>query len=78
MQKMANEERLRFKVIDFSCSTCLNAFRKKLRSVEGVTDVLSNAVTNEIYVYFDPEIVEPERIESTIKGIGYKTIREYD
>ncbi|MDG6935226.1 MAG: heavy-metal-associated domain-containing protein [Nitrososphaerota archaeon] len=69
-------EKVKYKIIDFSCVTCTKAIKKRLDKMNGVEDVRTNPILNEIYIYFDPSVTGPEKIEDEVKRTGYKAIRE--
>jgi copper chaperone CopZ len=68
-------ERLRLRVIDASCSTCVIPVRRTLEKALGVEWVGANPVLDLISVDYDPSLTNPDRILSEVKKTGYTAVR---
>ena len=67
-------DRLRLRLVDASCSTCLPVIRRELEKVRGVQWVLANPVLDMIFVDYDPSLVSPEEILLAVKRAGYTAV----
>ncbi len=68
-------ERLRLRLVDASCSTCIIPVRRALERVVGVEWVGANPVLDIIFVDFDPSLTGPDRILSEVRKTGYTAVR---
>lgn len=55
-----------------SCMVCATRVKKALSSLEGVSDAEVNLGDRQARVRFDPAKVSPERLASTVGGLGYR------
>jgi P-type Cu+ transporter len=60
-----------FAVRGVDCVTCALAIEKQLRRVEGVKDVKSAIMLNEVFVYYDDAETNQEEIAEGIRKSGY-------
>jgi len=60
-----------FSVKGIDCVTCSIALEKKLRSLEGVKEVRTALMLNNIFVDYDGERLDPSRIMEAIRESGY-------
>lgn len=67
-------DRLKLRLVDASCATCLPGIRRELEKVRGVEWVLANPVLDLIFVDYDPSLVGPEEILSAIKRSGFTAV----
>lgn len=63
-----------FRIVNFSCSSCLSIIRRSLNKIDGIQAVGINYITDKVYVDYDPEKVTPEQIKRAISKAGYKTL----
>ncbi len=68
-------ERLRLRLVDASCATCVVPVRRVLERVIGVEWVCANPVLNLIFVDYDPRLTDPDHIISEVEKTGYKAVR---
>ena len=54
-----------------SCVTCALAIERQVKRVEGVEDVKSSIMLNEVFVDFDPSKTDVSRITEAIRKTGY-------
>ncbi len=64
-------DRLRLRLVDASCSTCLPAIKKELEKIEGIEWVGTNPILEAIFVDYDPQLIRREQVLSAIKRSGY-------
>lgn len=55
-----------------SCMVCATRVKKALSSLQGVSEAEVNLGDRQASVRFDPAKVSPERLTSTINGLGYR------
>ena len=65
------------RIIDVSCTSCVRVIRKELMKRNGILDVKTSPILNEIYVYYESGGVAPEEIEEMVRRSGYKAVRAY-
>lgn len=68
-------DRLKLRLVDASCATCLPGIKRELEKVRGVEWVHANPVLDLIFVDYDPSLVGPEEILSVIKRSGFTAVR---
>ncbi len=68
-------ERLRLRLVDASCATCVVPVRRALERVIGVEWVSANPVLDLIFVDYDPRLTDPDHIISEVKKTGYTAVR---
>ncbi len=68
-------ERLRLRLVDASCATCVVPVRRALERVIGVEWVSANPVLDLIFVVYDPRLTDPDHIISEVKKTGYTAVR---
>ncbi len=68
-------ERLRLRVVDASCSTCILPLRRVLERALGVEWVEANPVLDLVFVDYDPSLTDPDHILSEVRKTGYTAVR---
>jgi len=68
-------DRLKLRLVDASCATCLPGIKRELEKVRGVEWVLANPVLDLIFIDYDPSLVGPEEILLAVKRAGYTAVR---
>lgn len=68
-------DRIKLRLVDASCATCLPGIRRELEKVRGVEWVHANPVLDLIIVDYDPSLVGPEEILSVVKRSGFTAVR---
>jgi copper chaperone CopZ len=66
------QERLALRIIDLSCTSCARVIRKELMKRNGILEVKTNPILNEVYVYYKSGSVPPEEIVEVVRRSGYK------
>ncbi|GIP53901.1 heavy metal translocating P-type ATPase [Paenibacillus vini] len=65
-----------FQITGMTCAACANRIEKGLNKLEGVSAANVNFALEKASVSFDPAIVDINRMEETIKKLGYGTAKE--
>jgi copper chaperone CopZ len=65
-------ERLALRIVDLSCTSCAKVIRGELMKRNGILEVKTNPIMNEIYVDYESGSVSPEEIEGVVRKSGYK------
>jgi copper chaperone CopZ len=68
-------DRLKLRLVDGQCASCLPAIRRELEKVRGIEWVGTNPVLDLIFVDFDPKLVGVEEILSLVEKSGYTAVR---
>ena len=68
-------DRLRLRLVEESCASCIPSIRRELDKIEGVQWVGANPVLDLIFVDYDPGLIDVDRIVSAIKKSGYTAFR---
>ncbi len=68
-------DRLRLRLVDESCATCLPGIRRMLEKADGVEWVGANPILDLIFVDFDPDLIAPEQILRMVERSGFKAVR---
>ncbi len=68
-------ERLRLRLVDASCATCVVPVRRALERVIGIEWVSANPVLELIFVDYDPRLTGADHIISEVKKTGYTAVR---
>ncbi len=68
-------KRISLQIIDMSCISCAKIIRKRLEGSRGVKDVKVNPILNAVYVDYEPDEINEEEIEETVKKLGYTAVR---
>lgn len=58
---------------ELSCPSCIPKIEKTLGRLEGVTHAKVHFNTKRIEVEHDAERVEPERLRTAVREVGYET-----
>ncbi len=64
--------RLHRKIYGIQCSFCVETIYKALSKVEGVKKVYVSMAHEELFVDYDPSIIDEEVIEETLESLGYR------
>lgn len=75
MSNPSNTKKLRLRLVDADCSSCIASIRKELQEEKGAMDVKTNPVTDTILVYYASDILTEEKIESSTGKLGYKAVK---
>lgn len=67
-------DRLKLRLVDASCATCLPGIRRELDKVRGIEWVLANPVLDLIFVDYDSSLVGLEEILLAVKRAGYTAV----
>jgi len=51
--------------------------KKELMKRNGILEVKTNSILNEVYVYYKSGRVAPEEIEEVVRKSGYKFVRAH-
>ncbi|MBU1327080.1 heavy metal translocating P-type ATPase [Patescibacteria group bacterium] len=68
--------RISFPVVGMHCASCAKNIEKSLRSTPGVEAAAVNYGSEQATVDFDPSLISPISLISTIQNLGYKAIIE--
>jgi P-type Cu+ transporter len=66
--------RLRLRIVEASCATCIVPVRKALEREPGVKRVGANVVLDLILVDYDTTLIDVRKIIETIKRTGYNAV----
>ena len=66
-------ERSTFSIPNISCGHCVNAIKRELEEIQGVTKVEGDPGTKQVSVQWDPPATL-EKIKSTLKEINYPAV----
>lgn len=65
-----------FPVLEMTCAACAVSVESMLKSVDGVRDAGVNFANQDAWVDYDPAIATPEKLQETVRSIGYDIIIE--
>ncbi|HEY5620255.1 MAG TPA: heavy-metal-associated domain-containing protein [Candidatus Bathyarchaeia archaeon] len=68
-------DRLKLRLVEGSCATCVPAIRRQLEKVKGVEWVGANPVLDLIFVDYDPDLIDTDEILQVVKRSGYTAVR---
>ncbi len=68
-------DRLKLRLVEASCATCVPAIRRQLEKVKGVEWVGANPVLDLIFVDYDPDLIDTDEILQVVKRSGYTAVR---
>jgi len=63
-------------ILGMSCAVCAQRIEKKLSSLEGVETATVNFATEKAIVEYDPSLISPQEMISSIREIGYDAFFE--
>ena len=69
---VAGHARIRARIAGLHCSLCTGTIEKALGRMDGVGQVAVSLTHEQALVDYDPEVVAPEQILSTLRDIGYE------
>ncbi len=69
--KEEKAKRAIFSVRGMDCVTCALAIEKQVRKVDGIMDVKSAVMLNEVFVDYDDSKVDLSKVMEVIKRTGY-------
>jgi len=58
------------------CASCVANIENTLKKEKGIKSIAVNLVSNKAYVEFDPFLITPDKIQKTIKNLGYIAVEE--
>lgn len=64
-------ETTQFRVLDFDCPTCASTVERALDRTDGVDRVEVHYTTGRVEVDYDPAVVDPADLQTTIADRGY-------
>ncbi len=67
-----------FPVLEMTCAACAVSVESILRSTEGVKDAGVNFASQEAWVEYDPDRVNPAIMQNVIRSVGYDIVIEKD
>jgi copper chaperone CopZ len=70
-EKRAKPSRAVFAVRGADCVTCALAIEKQVKKLEGVVDVRSSIMLNQVFVDYDESRVDAAGIDKAIRRTGY-------
>ncbi|MGI6686548.1 MAG: heavy metal translocating P-type ATPase [Bacillota bacterium] len=65
-----------YTIAGMSCAACAARIEKGLKKLDGVKDANVNFAMEKAIVDYDPSLLNDEKINDTIKGLGYRVIPE--
>lgn len=65
-----------FPVLEMTCAACAVSVESMLKSVEGVKDAGVNFANQDAWVEYNPSVASPEKMQSTIRSLGYDLVIE--
>ena len=68
-------DRLKLRLVDAPCASCLPAIRRELEKVRGIEWVGANPILDLIVVDYDPDLIDVEEIFMAVARSGYKAVR---
>jgi heavy metal translocating P-type ATPase len=69
---VAGHARIRARIAGLHCSLCTGTIEKALGRMDGVSTVAVSLTHEQALVDYDPDVVRPEKILSTLRDIGYE------
>ncbi|MQA06348.1 MAG: heavy metal translocating P-type ATPase [Streptosporangiales bacterium] len=69
---VAGHARIRARIAGLHCSLCTGTIEKALGRMDGVGQVAVSLTHEQALVDYDPDVIAPERILSTLRDIGYE------
>jgi Cu+-exporting ATPase len=63
-----------YPVLGISCASCIRKIETVLSKIEGITSANVNLASEKVTIEYDDEKIDLQKIEKTIKGIGYELI----
>jgi P-type Cu2+ transporter len=67
-----------FPVLEITCAACAVSVESMLKSVEGVNDAGVNYANGSAWVSYNPSFATPEKLQSTVRSIGYDLVIDAD
>ncbi|NQV37976.1 MAG: cadmium-translocating P-type ATPase [Candidatus Marinimicrobia bacterium] len=67
-----------FPVTGMSCASCATNIENTVKHQPGIAHAAVNFASNILFVEFNPEIVNPEKLKNSVQSIGYDLIIEDD
>jgi len=72
-EKRPGKSRVIVSVTGMSCTTCALAIEKRVKKMNGVTDVKAAIMLNKVFIDYDPNFVDSAAIRKAIDKTGYKS-----
>lgn len=60
-----------YPVLEMTCAACAISVESMLKSVPGVSDAGVNFANQRAWVVYDPSVVTPEGLQSSVRSVGY-------
>ncbi|RZA00360.1 MAG: cation-translocating P-type ATPase, partial [Moraxellaceae bacterium] len=67
-----------YPVKGMTCAACAQSVESMIKSVDGVEDANVNFATATVYVKYNSSVVGPEKIDKSVKSIGYELVLSKD
>jgi Cu+-exporting ATPase len=64
------------KIVGMHCVSCGASIEKALKEAEGVIEAKVNFSSQEAFIEYDPNKIEPDNLHAIINKLGYKTIQK--
>ncbi|WP_152395351.1 heavy metal translocating P-type ATPase [Paenibacillus guangzhouensis] len=76
MSTATNEKQATLSITGMTCAACANRIEKGLNKLEGVTNANVNFALEKASLTYDPSKLDVDRMEETIKKLGYGVVKE--
>ncbi|WP_314591154.1 heavy metal translocating P-type ATPase [Paenibacillus terrigena] len=76
MSTATNEKQTTLSITGMTCAACANRIEKGLNKLEGVTNANVNFALEKASLSYDPSKLDVDRMEETIKKLGYGVAKE--
>ena len=65
-----------YPVEGMSCASCALSIQTQLSAQEGIKSAVVNLAMEQVVVEYEPQIIDPARMEKVVDGIGFKLITD--
>ena len=72
-EKTHEKARIVVSVKEISCTVCAAAIQKQVMKLNGVDDVKTAVMLNEVFIDYDPKLVDSSSIRRAIDRTGFKS-----
>jgi copper chaperone CopZ len=72
-EKTHEKARIVVSVKEISCTVCAAAIQKQVMKLNGVDDVKTAVMLNEVFIDYDPKLVDSLSIRKAIDRTGFKS-----
>lgn len=66
-------KRVNIKVYDMTCISCESRVERAIENLQGVSNANAKYITQEVFVQYDSDLCDLEKIKENIKSAGYST-----